>query len=191
VRSCVHVDCDRPAHAKGMCLKHYKAAYRATNQERIAAYRAAWRAENLERTATYDAAYHAENRERHAAYYAAWQVTDVGKEARAKGTATYRATAHGKALRTAAWARRRALKAGVSIGEPFTNTAIFDRAGWVCGLCGLPVDRDLAWPNPASASLDHAIPLAKGGAHSMANVQLAHLKCNLSKGSRLTARRPT
>jgi 5-methylcytosine-specific restriction endonuclease McrA len=39
----------------------------------------------------------------------------------------------------------------------------------------------LAWPHPASASLDHRIPLSKGGSHTAENTQLAHLACNVRK----------
>lgn len=42
----------------------------------------------------------------------------------------------------------------------------------------------LVYPNPLSASLDHVVPLAWGGEHTAANVQLAHLKCNVAKGAR-------
>jgi 5-methylcytosine-specific restriction endonuclease McrA len=38
-----------------------------------------------------------------------------------------------------------------------------------------------------SASVDHIIPLVLGGEHSMANVQAAHLVCNLRKGDRLNS----
>ncbi len=34
-------------------------------------------------------------------------------------------------------------------------------------------------------SIDHVIPLAKGGSHSWANVKLAHRGCNTAKGARL------
>ena len=43
-----------------------------------------------------------------------------------------------------------------------------------------------------SATLDHVIPLAKGGAHARANVRCAHLICNLRKGDRIhTDQTPT
>lgn len=32
--------------------------------------------------------------------------------------------------------------------------------------------------------MDHVIPLTKGGNHELANVRLAHLRCNVSKGNR-------
>lgn len=79
---------------------------------------------------------------------------------------------------------RRALKAGSSAGEPFSNVDVFNRDGWVCGICSEPVSADAVYPDPLSASLDHVVPLSLGGAHSLENVQLAHLSCNVRKGAR-------
>lgn len=68
--------------------------------------------------------------------------------------------------------------------SPVDRLAVFDRDGWVCQLCGEPVDPDLKGPDPQCASLDHIVPLSLGGDHSMENTQLAHLGCNASKGNR-------
>jgi 5-methylcytosine-specific restriction endonuclease McrA len=59
--------------------------------------------------------------------------------------------------------------------------AIFERDGWKCGLCGDPVDSDLSYPHPQSASLDHIVPISRGGPHTYDNVQCAHLSCNRDK----------
>ena len=62
----------------------------------------------------------------------------------------------------------------------------------VCAICGEPCDycdheeRDgffIAGDN--YPSVDHIVPLAKGGLHSWDNVQLAHFKCNTLKGARV------
>ena len=77
--------------------------------------------------------------------------------------------------------KRRAEKKG---NGPFHNIdprEVFERDSWTCGLCGKRVNRRLKFPNPRSASLDHIIPLSRGGPHTYQNVQLAHLKCNLEK----------
>lgn len=86
--------------------------------------------------------------------------------------------------RAANYEARRALKMGADI-EVFTRESVFARDDWICGLCSEPVDPSLAWPHAKSASLDHAIPLSRGGAHSMSNTQCAHLDCNVSKGNRV------
>lgn len=83
-------------------------------------------------------------------------------------------------------ARRRALTKGAD-AEPFTYVEVFDRDGWVCGLCDGPVDRELKHPDPMCASLDHVVPLSLGGHHVLSNVQCAHLVCNIRKGARSVA----
>jgi 5-methylcytosine-specific restriction endonuclease McrA len=81
--------------------------------------------------------------------------------------------------------RRRALKKAAATGEVVVFSAVADRDGWVCGLCDVAVDPDLQWPDPFSGSLDHVVPLSRGGAHDPGNVQLAHLRCNTVKGNRI------
>ena len=62
---------------------------------------------------------------------------------------------------------------------------VFERDGWVCQLCGEPVDPELKWPDVMSPSLDHIVPFVHGGDHSYENVQLAHLSCNSRKSDRM------
>lgn len=66
--------------------------------------------------------------------------------------------------------------------ETFDRLEIFTRDAWVCQICCDPVDPLVRWPDPLSASLDHIIPIARGGKHSRANAQCAHLDCNVRKG---------
>lgn len=56
----------------------------------------------------------------------------------------------------------------------------------VCGICGKPVDMSLRYPNPMSKTVDHIIPINRGGHPSdLENLQLAHLTCNLEKSDKL------
>ena len=56
----------------------------------------------------------------------------------------------------------------------------------VCAICGRPVDKSLSYPHPMSATIDHIIPIAKGGHPSdLDNLQLAHWTCNRQKADKL------
>lgn len=77
--------------------------------------------------------------------------------------------------------KRRARKKSNGPVDDFTNLEVYERDHWFCGICGLKVDRTLAWPDPMSASLDHIVPLSHGGSHTLDNVQCAHLVCNTRK----------
>lgn len=58
----------------------------------------------------------------------------------------------------------------------------------ICGICGRPVDFELKYPDPMSATVDHIIPIDRGGHPSaLENLQLAHLACNREKSNKLTA----
>ncbi len=76
--------------------------------------------------------------------------------------------------------RRRARKYGVHY-EYINPRTIFVRDRWMCGLCGKRVDRALTYPHRMSASLDHLVPISRGGPHEPANVQCSHLACNMAK----------
>lgn len=71
-------------------------------------------------------------------------------------------------------------------GELLSVAAIARRDKWRCGLCGGRVSQHLKHPDLMASSMDHIIPLSQGGTNDLANLQLTHLRCNLSK--RQTAR---
>ena len=76
--------------------------------------------------------------------------------------------------------KRRAAKYGVDY-EWIDSRKVYDRDGWICGLCHEPVDPELTYPDPMSASLDHIIPMSRGGPHLDSNVQCSHWICNVRK----------
>lgn len=69
--------------------------------------------------------------------------------------------------------------------QDFKRIEVYERDGWICQLCKKVVNPQLSFPNPACASLDHVIPLSRGGGHKTTNVQLAHLRCNTSRGNKV------
>lgn len=66
------------------------------------------------------------------------------------------------------------------------NRLLVLRSQDICGICGQPVDKTLKAPHPLSPTIDHIIPLDKGGHPSdLANLQLAHRACNRAKSNKL------
>jgi len=62
---------------------------------------------------------------------------------------------------------------------------VLERDGHICQLCFEPVDLTVGPRHRLAPSLDHIVPISKGGAHSYANIQLAHIGCNAKKCDRL------
>lgn len=81
--------------------------------------------------------------------------------------------------------RRQRQRAQTDDSEVFRAVDVMERDDWTCWLCAEPIDREATWPAPLSRSVDHVVPLSKGGAHALSNVRAAHLRCNLVKGDRL------
>jgi len=80
--------------------------------------------------------------------------------------------------------KRYALKLGV-YHKKYADMDIFERDGWICGICGQKINRRLKYPNPRSKSIDHIVPISQGGADAPINLQAAHLRCNISKNAGL------
>lgn len=74
------------------------------------------------------------------------------------------------------------------VDKDITLEALYRRDSGVCYLCGKKCD----WNDktdksvgPAYPSIDHMIPIAKGGLHAWTNVKLAHFECNWKKSDAL------
>jgi hypothetical protein len=53
-----------------------------------------------------------------------------------------------------------------------------------CQICMKKIDLAVRWPNRNSMSVDHIVPLSKGGTDEAANVRAAHLGCNSRRGNK-------
>ena len=113
------------------------------------------------------------------------------------GTVTYRnkycsdACAR-KVANAAGEIRRRNLLKSAIVDKDISLEGLFRRDKGVCSLCGKRCDyedytvtRGVFIAGDWYPSIDHIIPLAKGGLHSWDNVQLAHRRCNWEKSDRI------
>lgn len=147
---------------------------RACFEERARRRAKGWAEQNPGRVAEQPSRQSDAQRAANQAYYAANREREIQRSlAYARGPGR-----DGKRARDAA---RFALTRGAPTAELFTLDEIFERDGGVCHLCALPVDRD------RDATVDHLIPVTRGGPHTRANAKLAHRGCNSRKGNRILA----
>ena len=146
--------------------REYRRRFKERHRERVlleqAEYRARPRAERSEELAAYFAAVYERKRDVIRARTRQWQLDNPERYKELKQ-------------------RRRARVQGTTV-EPVDALSLWTGA---CGICDEPLDAEVAWPDPASPSLDHIVPLSKGGTHTHQNLQWTHLVCNLRKGSKI------
>lgn len=133
---------------------------------------AEWRASNPERARQADRANYERFRTERIAAARAYREANREKTRAA-------ARAYAQAHPDVVWrsdANRRAREKAAFV-EAVDRAVLYERDGGVCGICRRPVSRP-------ESSVDHIIPLSKGGEHSYANTRIAHLRCNIARGNR-------
>ena len=61
--------------------------------------------------------------------------------------------------------------------EDVSRDEIAERDNHLCHICGL-------FCSVHDLTLDHVVPLSKGGAHTKENIRIAHRECNSRKGNK-------
>lgn len=147
--------------------------YARTHAEQVRANLIKWRAANPERVAA-----HNRSAKKLANNRTYMREKSKSPEYRAMWNEWARRT--GKGAEKAA--RRRAVLAGVTV-EAVDRNAIIKRDRRICYLCG----KFLKW---REVTLDHVIPVARGGKHTANNLRVACGPCNFSKQARPLATLP-
>ncbi|MDH5099762.1 HNH endonuclease [Lactobacillus kefiranofaciens] len=63
---------------------------------------------------------------------------------------------------------------------------IYKRDHGICYICGKKLNLDTYYNDPLAPTIEHVIPIIKGGTHTWDNVKLACRECNTAKGSKLS-----
>lgn len=84
--------------------------------------------------------------------------------------------------------KQRRIPKAQMIDKDITLEALYRRDSGVCYLCGGRCDwndrdKEKNTVGASYPSIDHIIPIARGGLHAWNNVRLAHFKCNQEKGA--------
>lgn len=81
---------------------------------------------------------------------------------------------------------RRAKAEAEGNATPTLIQAKWEASSRTCCLCGESINPDLKSPDPMSLTVEHKVPIARGGRHDIDNIDFAHRVCNSSKGARTT-----
>ena len=77
------------------------------------------------------------------------------------------------------WVIKDGIRRKMAVNVKKHRKALLNQEDPRCGICGQPIT------HPKTATIDHIIPLAKGGTNYRDNTQLAHARCNRKKGSNI------
>lgn len=153
----------------------YMKEYRLKNPN----VRKEWRECNREKVNAQKRKWRMENRDRVLALRKAYEETDRAKELQKKRRDKWAQLNPLKAREShlAAVYRRKAKIGSGKIPKHILNQLLTDMT---CGICVEPIVNQY--------HIDHIIPVAKGGEHTIDNLQLAHPLCNLRKGAKILSR---
>jgi 5-methylcytosine-specific restriction endonuclease McrA len=160
------------------CATNASSARRSEHRKEVTKQ---WRKNNAERAHATAKAYRKANRASETARQRRWRRSPYGKEAHKaairKWTLANPEASTGIRLRRA--------KAEVEgNATPELIAAKWEGGNKNCCLCGKPTDRTIQSPDPMSFSIEHLIPISRGGRHDIDNIDFAHRVCNSSKGNR-------
>jgi 5-methylcytosine-specific restriction endonuclease McrA len=161
--------------SKGLCLPCHHAAYYAERKPQILAQMVAYYAANRDRKLTYQKGYAAAHVEE-VKLNQALQYR-MHREERIAYSVKY-VKEHPKEHQEQTQVRRARLRAAYV--ERVSLRVLFDRDRGICQICRKPV----IWDDerrPYRPSGDHIVPLSAGGKHELANMQLAHRRCNYQR----------
>ncbi len=154
------------------CAKKYMTTWRPTNQDAIRIQGKKWRTENREHYKQYMADWHSKNAEQIHERHRAWREANPTWHSEWK-------KAHPD--RVNLWSTNRRAKARAQGYEKYDRAAIYQRDSGCCRLCSKPIDLLLPSSSKFGFTIDHIIPISRGGGDVVDNVQSAHRDCNLRK----------
>ena len=121
-----------------------------------------------------------ENSEYRSVYHADWY--EINKEDKKRKNREWFRLNPGKQVQYDHKRRSRVYDAFV---EEVSYEVLRERDGDGCFVCGQKIDFTLVYPDPMYRTLEHIVPLSKGGEHSYNNTALSHLVCNQRKNAKI------
>ena len=154
-------------------IKAAVAARHSANPNRSRQYGVQYRNANKQKLKETNAAYYQREKSNRDAAHRRWVAAHPEARARHNKLSKRRHPESAKDYKK----RRKARIRGASTIEKFKASEIYKRDNWICGICQHPIVI-------GDESIDHVIPVSKGGQHTRKNVRAAHYVCNRNRGNR-------
>ncbi|MGH3251837.1 MAG: HNH endonuclease [Trebonia sp.] len=137
--------------------------------------------------------WHLANRDRRLADQQAAQTPEARAEAAArtrqwrkdnpdKVAANRKAWAKANPEKVAAKTQRRLARQRSMPADLVTVTELLAEQTFRCHICGNVIDPGCKYPDAECPTIDHIIPLSRGGSGLRSNLKAAHMRCNSAKG---------
>lgn len=171
---CLFEGCEKKAKSFGYCNTHYFQLYRNTELKPIRKGKQKCKIEGCDEFCY-----------AHGFCLKHYNLTEERVESLKRIRKKYKQSEKGKAVYAKKDRQRRARKKNAPVVEDFTIKEIYERDGYICWVCNLPIDPNLRRGDPLAITLEHIVPLCKGGEHSRNNCSCSHAICNSRKGVKL------
>lgn len=160
---------DSEVHARGYCRSCYNKWHYANNREMHSVKNKKWTRENKEYNVLRNKEWVRDNKKRRSQYIKKryWKNKKELREQERE----WRNTSRGRLARAANEARRRARIRSNSTPSQDINVEYIQKTIGCCSYCG----------STENLSIEHIVPVAKGGDNSLANLTMACMTCNCSK----------
>jgi 5-methylcytosine-specific restriction endonuclease McrA len=89
-----------------------------------------------------------------------------------------------KQAKRAAYRIKTVKRQGLLNPKRITHESVVEKYGSDCHICQTPIDLELPRTHKQGLTLDHVVPLSKGGVDEMHNLRPAHWICNIKKSAK-------
>lgn len=171
----------RQKYCSGKCSDK---VYNRKRRESAREFSRQWRKDNAERAHATAKEYRETHKKEERARGRRWLATPRGRELARASQQRYREK-QPETMKARAEQRARAHEEGNATKELIERKWL--DGDQTCCVCGDLIDEALPGGDPMGRTIEHDLPISRGGRHDLDNIFFSHMRCNSAKGRRTIA----